>query len=119
MRIHEIGDDVFGNTQDILPAFLATEDVFAQLIDGLALLVHHVVVLEQVLADLEVASFDLGLGPFDGLGNHLVFDRLAVDHPTSDEAPHSLRAEDPHQVVLEGQEEAGGSGVALAAGAPS
>ena len=44
-------------------------------VDHLALLVHNLVVLEHVLADLGVANFDVVLSPLDGLGDHAVFDR--------------------------------------------
>ena len=45
---------------------LALEDLAAQRVDVLALLVHHVVVLEEVLADGEVLRLDLLLRAFDG-----------------------------------------------------
>ena len=46
----------------------ALQDLPAQRIDGLALLVHDVVVLEQVLADVEVVALDLLLRVLDGRG---------------------------------------------------
>ena len=46
---------------------LPFEDVPAQPVDGDALLVHHVVVLEEVFADGEVLSFDLLLRSLDGV----------------------------------------------------
>ena len=45
---------------------LALENLPAQRVDVLALLVHHVVVLEQVFADREVLRFDLLLRALDG-----------------------------------------------------
>ena len=45
---------------------LALEDLAAQRVDALTLLVHHVVVFEQVLADGEVLRFDLLLRALDG-----------------------------------------------------
>ena len=45
----------------------AEQQLLAQRVDGLALRVHHVVVLEQVLADVEVALFDLLLRVLDAL----------------------------------------------------
>jgi hypothetical protein len=38
--------------------------------DRLALVVHHVVELQQLLADVEVAAFDLGLGLSSDLLTH-------------------------------------------------
>jgi hypothetical protein len=74
----------------------AVEDLPAHAVDDLALLVHHVVVLEQVLADLEVVRLDALLrgGRWPRVTS-LVLDRLALLHA---EAIHDLldplRAED-------------------------
>ena len=50
---------------DQVAAVDAVENPLAVAVDALPLLVHHLVVFEQVLADLEVALFDLLLGAFD------------------------------------------------------
>ncbi len=46
---------------DLLTQTLAGQEVAPASVDDLALLVHHVVVLEQVLADVEVVCLDLRL----------------------------------------------------------
>ena len=56
----------------------ALEDLVAVLVDDPALLVHHVVVLEDALADEEVLLLDLPLGLLDLLGEHPGLDRLLV-----------------------------------------
>ena len=85
----------------------AFEQLPAQRVDVLALLVHHVVVLEQVLADGEVLRLYLLLRPFDGLGHHAVLDRHALFHAEPVHQPlDAVRPEDAHQVVLERQVEA-------------
>ena len=99
-------------------ADMALEDLATQRVDALALLVHHVVVLEQVLATLEVLRLDLLLGALDGLGDHAVLDRHAFFHAEPlHQARDAVGAEDAHQVVFERQVEARGAGVALTAGA--
>ncbi len=45
--------------------FASFENLLAVAVDSLALVVHHLVVLEQVLADVEVALLDLLLRSFD------------------------------------------------------
>ncbi len=55
-----VDDLVFGEVD------LALENLAAQRVDALTLLVHHVVVFEQVLADGEVLRLDLLLRPLDG-----------------------------------------------------
>ena len=94
------------------------EDLVALAVDDLALLVHHVVVLDDVLADVEVVALDLGLGVLDRLGDQAVLDRDVVleaepVHDRGDVRP----AEALHQVVFERDVEAGRAGLALAAGA--
>ena len=98
----------------------AFEQLPAQRVDVLALLVHHVVVLEQVLADGEVLRLHLLLRAFDGLGYHAVLDRHALFHPETVHQPlNAIRPEDPHQVVLQRQVEARRPGVSLPSGAPA
>ena len=86
--------------------------------DHLALIVHHVVVLEHVLAGIEVARLDLLLRLLEGLVDPGVGDGLAFLQPQLlQHAVHAVRAEDAHQVVFERQIELGAAGIALAAGA--
>ena len=59
---------------------LSFEQLPAQRVDALALLVHHVVVFQEVFADGEVLSLDLLLRALDGAGHHLVLDRHALFH---------------------------------------
>ena len=97
---------------------LAFENLAAQRVDALTLLVHHVVVFEQVLADGEVLRFDLLLRALDGARHHAVLDRHAFFHAEPlHQARDAIRAEDAHQVVFEREEEARRARVALAAGA--
>src|SRR5256885_16402982 len=90
----------------------------SQRVDHLALLVHHVVVLEHLLAGLEVLQLDPLLRLADRARHPRMRDDLALlgagaVHPAGD----AVRAEQPHQVVLERQEEHALARVALAAGA--
>src|SRR6185312_2965148 len=117
VRLQHAVEDVLDEPHEVVAALVAIEDVAAQLVDRLALLVHHVVVLEKVLADLEVPPLDLGLGALDGLGDHAMLDGLALFHAElAHEALDAVGAEDAHQVVLEREVEARRAGVALAAG---
>ena len=87
-------------------------------VDHLPLLVHDVVVFQEVFADIEVVAFHPLLGLFDGIGNQAVLDGLAFAHAqAAHEALDAVGAEDAQQVVFQGEVEAGGAGIALAAGA--
>ncbi len=102
----------------VLELDLALEDLAAQRVDVLALLVHHVVVFEEVLADGEVLRLDLLLRALDGARHHAVLDRHAFFHAELlHQAGNAIRAEDAHQVVFERKIEAGGARIALTAGA--
>src|SRR6185437_10115100 len=89
----------------------------AQRVDHLALLVHHVVVLEEPLAGLEVLKLDALLRLLDRprderMREHLALLRTQPVHELRD----ALGAEQAHQVVLEREEELRRARVALPAG---
>ena len=124
--------EVFGHLQDLvlddvvepvgneLLVVVADQHLITPLVNDLALGVHHLVVLQDVLTDLEVLRLDLVLGSLDGLGDHLVLDR----HVLRDlQPPHDrgdpVVGETPHQVVFQRQVEAGLARVALAPGSSS
>ena len=110
--------DAVDGIENLLLLVLPLEQLAPQAVDGLALLVHHVVVLEQVFAGLEVLGFNGPLGGFDALGDEAGLDGNALFHS---QLVHDLRdalaGEDAQQVILERQVEAGRTGIALTAGA--
>ena len=97
--------------------FSPFEDAPALGVDDLALLVHHLVVLEDVLADLEVLLLDLGLRALDRAGDHLGLDRHVVGQVQPGQQRLERGAVEPaHQLVAERQVEPRLARVALAAG---
>ena len=96
----------------------AVEDPLAVAVDTLPLLVHDLVVLEQVLADLEVPLLDLLLRGFDAPRDQAALDPLSFRHAQPfEDALDPRTGEDPHQVIFQGQVEAAAARVALAAAA--
>ena len=86
--------------------------------DDLALVVHHIVEFENVLAHVEVARFDLLLRLLERLVDPGMDDRLVLlEAEALQHRVHPLGAENPHQIVLQRQEELRPAGIALAAGA--
>ena len=84
----------------------ALEQALPERVDALPLLVHHLVVFEQVFPDVEVAFLNLFLSAFDAPADHLALDRFAFLHSQPGEhRRHPLPREFPHQVVFERQEE--------------
>ena len=86
------------------------EKLAPQSVDGLALLVHDVVVFEDVLAVAEVLAFNALLRAFDLPGDEARFDGNAFFHaePLHDSGD-AVRRKDAHQVVFERNVEARGA----------
>ena len=107
--VEELADPSLGllgdHVHDQFTAVDPVEDLLTVGVDALALLVHHLVVFQQVLATLEVAFLDLFLRPLDSLGHHPALDRLAVLHRAVDHPHGHFGDEQPHQVVFHREEE--------------
>ena len=83
-------------------------------VNNLTLLVHNIVILQDMLTNAEVTCFNLLLRIFDGLGNQAVFNRLIILHAQLiHDASNIITAEQAHQVILQAQEEFGRTGVTL------
>ena len=109
-----VREDTVEHRLDNAVDILVLQDVVALLIHRLALLAQDIVVVKQCLTDIEVDAFNTFLGTGDRLGDHLVFDRL-IAHLV-EEALDPFASETDHQIVLEGDIEAGETRIALTAG---
>src|SRR5581483_6469345 len=93
------------------------QDFAAHGIDGPAVAVHDIVVLDYILAGIEVEAFDFLLGALQAFADHLAFDwRIVIDFQSVHYSGDTLTAVNPHQVVLAGNVELGLARLALAAG---
>ena len=113
-RPHGMLDHLPDLALEILAAFQSEQ---AQVVDDLALLIHHVVVVQQPLAGFEIVGLDPLLGAFDRTRDQPVRDHLPLlrTHLVHG-GGYTLGAEEPHQVVFEREEELAGPGIALASG---
>src|SRR5581483_2757281 len=102
--------------EDRLLQVHAFQDTAALLIDQFALPVHHVVVVEDVLARLEIVFLDLLLRPLDHAGEHLGVHRQML-LPGAQQGMVGPVAEQAPEFVFERDEEAALAGVALPPGA--
>ena len=118
-RAVDVGaDDVVDHRLDLHVQVGALEHLAPLVVDDGALAVEHLVVLQDVLADLEVLLLDLGLRRADRPADHLRLDRLVVGHPQRRHHRLEHRAVEPaHQVVAQGEVEPRLPRVALTAGA--
>ena len=123
--LHIAGKELGAAGIDVLPQhlvhlgadILAVQHLAALPVDDLTLLVHHIVVLQHVFTDLEVAAFQLFLSAFQRVGDHAVLDvGVLVDLQGVHQAGYPVAAEQAHQVVLKAQVEAGSARVTLTAG---
>lgn len=90
------------HAHDILTQVLAEEDLAALAVHDFTLLIHDIVILEDVLADVEVARLDLLLRVLDGIRDELVFDWLVLVHAELvHDARDAVRGEEAQQVVFE------------------
>ena len=116
--VHHLVDHILPERLDGLRDVLRLHQVQTLAVDHLPLVVGHIVVFQQLLADVEVAPLHLALRLLYGAGDHPVLYGLALLHAQPlHEAAHPVRGEDAHEVVLQRQVEAGIARVPLAAGA--
>src|SRR4029079_1469905 len=117
-RLDRTPDHLFDPALDLVGEVLALEHPPALLVDDDALLVHHVVVLEDVLPRDEVLLLDLLLCVLDLLREEFRLHRLVVRNlETLDDPIDPIAGEQTHEVVLGGQVETRLAGIALTAGA--
>ena len=100
--LHLVGDDLVHDVDQLVLHLLGVHDLVAETVDFLALLVHHVVVLEGALADLEVVLLDVLLRGLDGaVEQAAVADGFTLADAFLDEFEQAVAGgEEPQQVVL-------------------
>ena len=113
--VHQARDERLHEGTKLRLHVLALQDPAALAVDGLALTRHHVVVLQDVLTDLEVAGLHLMLSRLDGTRHDAVLQGqvLRVGTRSHDALGHA-RVEQAHQVVFHRQVETGLARVPLA-----
>src|SRR5262249_52483588 len=115
--IDRLGDLFVEHAQDADLAIGSVQDLLAVAVNPLALVIHDLVIFEEVLTDIEVSLLDLLLSGFDAPGDVAVFNRLTFLHAhLAQHVGDPFAGKDAHEIVLERKEEAAGTGVALAAG---
>ena len=100
LRGHELAEQVRDHAgaqvRDARRDVFRLEQFVAQRVDGLALVVGDIVVLEQLLAHVEVPRLDLALRALYRAGHHRMFDGLAFGHlEHHHDAVDAVAGEDP------------------------
>jgi hypothetical protein len=101
-HIEDAADDALGHFEHAVLLVHAFEQLAAHAVNGLPLLVHDVVVFEQVFARFEVLRFNRLLRTFNPLGDHLRLDGHAFFHAQPfQQRGDPLLGEDAHEIVFE------------------
>ena len=79
--VHQLAGDVFRNPQHVVSLVFAFQRRAANGVDRLALLVHYVVVFQQMFARVEVLRFHGLLRILNAAGDHPRLDGHAFRHP--------------------------------------
>jgi hypothetical protein len=86
-------------------------------VNHLPLLVHDIIILDQLFAYVEIVSFNLGLGVFNGPADHVVFDGLSLLHAQFlHDAGDAFAAEYAQKIIFKGQIKSRRTGIPLPAG---
>lgn len=84
------------------------QDLVSLIIDNATLVVGHIIVFQQLLSHVEVATFHLALSTLDGIADHLVLDGLALlETQNAHHFLDTLGAKQTHQVIFQRQEKPG------------
>src|SRR2546425_5714453 len=118
-RVDALLDDVGHVGEDVRARVRALQHFAAAFVNDLALLVHHVVVLDHVLAGVEMHALDLLLGAGDGAGDPGMLDGFDLEAVHQPPDPIRCGSEDFHEVIFQRDEEPARARVALPARAPT
>ena len=118
--IDERTQNAFDDFADACLLIITFDQAAAHAVHRLALLVHYVVVFDDVFAGSEVLRFDGLLGGRDSLGDHLALDRHIFFHAEPQhQVLHALAAKDAHQIILQRQVKASRPGITLPSRSPT
>ena len=100
-RINNLVYKLANHHVKILSQILTEENLLSLSVDDFPLLVHYIVILQDVLSDAEVSSFHLLLGILYLLRNHARLDGFVFLHAQFlNDSLHPLSAEETHEIVL-------------------
>ena len=104
MDTHQIFHHLMPHLRHGLMHILAFHQLNAMLKNHLALIIHHIVIFEQIFPDVEIARLNLGLRPLQRLVDPGMNNRLALFKPQFlQHAIHARGAKNPHQIIFKRQ----------------
>ena len=96
---------------------LSVQNTTSFLINDLSLLIHNLIVFQQILTDSKVIALDLLLCFLNRTGEHLMLDLFSVLYTQCVEYTHqTFRTKQTHQIILQRNIETGFSRISLSSG---
>ena len=91
----------FHHIQNFFGDIRGFEIALSMLVNHLPLLIHHIIIFQEMLADFKIMAFHFLLGIFNRLGNHTMFDRHTFFHAELEhKIGHALRGKNAQKIVL-------------------
>ena len=114
--MHQFSGDGCESVVDIHCEPVAKQRVAAFFINGFALDIHHIVILQEPLTRTKVVFFHLLLRPFDAVGHHRMLNDVPffVSHFVHQPCD-AVALKQAHELIFQRDIEVGGTGVALTA----
>ena len=117
MLTENVGDDTLAHGLNGFRDVFGFQQFIALLVDHLALVVGHIIIFQQLLADIEVARFNFTLRRLQRTRDERMLDRLAFRHlQLVHDGAQALTGKDAQQLVVKREVEARGTGIALTPG---
>ena len=119
-RIYYFIDQLLSHRSYVFSQIFSEENSLTFAVYDLTLLIHNVVILEDIFSDAEVLTFHLLLSIFDLLSDHTCFDGFIFFYAQSlYHGLHSFAAEESHKLVLHTEAELCLTRVSLSSGTTS
>ena len=117
VKIYPLSHNITDHVVDVRTEVRVLQDHFSLFVNYLPLLVHYIIIFQQVLAHIEVKPLNPLLRRFDGPGHQRVLYILSFLHTQLvHDHPDPVGAEYPHQVVLQRKVEPAGTRITLPPG---
>jgi hypothetical protein len=113
----DIGDHTMAHCGNGFRNIVGFQQFVTLLVNDLALVIRYIVVFQQLLADIEVARFDLALRGFQRAGDERMLDRFAFRHfQLIHDGAQTITGKDAQQRIVQTQVETRRTGIALTPG---
>ena len=120
MGLEQIGNQIFGQVKQILLVTAFTQELVSKTVDGFPLLVHDIVIFQQMFSNGEIVPLYLFLGCLDAPADQSRLNGNSLVHSESlHDVGNFFAGKDSHQVIFERKVKAGSPRISLAAGAPA